>query len=68
MIITVNMKNYKFGKQANRIYKGFGMLDTETDEFISHDGFAPYVLTKKYIAQSMIDCGWAASLKTVQHS
>lgn len=47
MIKAVNMKGYKFGKLASRMYAGFGMLDTETDEFLSFDGFHPYVLDRK---------------------
>lgn len=55
MIKAVNMKSYKFGKRANIMYSGFGMLDTETNTFVSFDGVTPYVLTTKKIIQSCID-------------
>ena len=65
MIKAVNMKNYRFGKLANIMYKGFGMLDTETNSFVSFDGKTPYVLTTKKIIQSCIDGGWAEKLERV---
>lgn len=68
MIIAVNMKNYKFGKSANIMYKGFGILDTETDSFISLDGFHPYTLDRKCLIQGCIDANWPASLKRVAHA
>lgn len=68
MIKAVNMKNYKFGKLANVRYSGFGMLDTETDTFVSFDGVTPYVLTTKKIIQSCIDGGWAETLKRAAHT
>ena len=65
MIKAVNMKNYKFGKLANIEYIGFGMLDTETNTFVSYDGFKPYVLERKKMIQSCIDAGWPATMKRV---
>lgn len=68
MIKAVNMKNYRFGKSANKYYIGFGMLDTDTNTFVSFDGCTPYVLsTKKYI-QSCIDGDWAKSMYRVAHA
>lgn len=68
MIKAVNMKNYRFGKLANRVYNGFGMLDTETNTFVSFDGVNPYVLTTKKYIQSCIDGNWAETLKRVAHA
>lgn len=68
MIKAVNMKNYRFGKLANRAYIGFGMLDTETNTFCSFDGVNPYVLEKKKIIQSCIDAGWPETLKRAAHA
>lgn len=68
MIKAVNMKNYKFGKLGNIRYTGFGMLDTESDTFVSFDGATPYVLGTKRIIQSCIDGAWADTLKRVAHS
>lgn len=65
MIKAVNMKNYRFGKNANRYYVGFGMLDTETNTFVSFDGIHPYVLGTKKIIESCIAGDWAATLKRV---
>lgn len=68
MIKAVNMKGYKFGKLASRMYAGFGMLDTETDEFLSFDGFHPYVLDRKKVIQSCIDGGWTETMQRVAHA
>ena len=68
MIKAVNMKGYRFGKLANIEYKGFGMLDTETNTFVSFDGVRPYVLTTKKIIQSCIDAGWASDMKRAAHA
>lgn len=68
MIIAVNMKGYKFGKLANIRYSGFGMLDTETNTFVSFDGTTPYVLNTKKLIQSCIDGGWAETLKRAAHA
>ncbi len=68
MIKAVNMKKYRFGKLANRQYIGFGMLDTEANEFFSFDGQNPYVLTTKKIIQSCIDAGWPETMKRVTHA
>lgn len=57
MIKAVNMKNYRFGKLANAFYTGFGMLDTDTEKFVSLDGIHPYVLGRKKVIQSIIDGG-----------
>lgn len=68
MIKAVNMKSYKFGKRANIMYSGFGMLDTETNTFVSFDGVTPYVLTTKKIIQSCIDARWPETLKRAVHA
>lgn len=68
MMKAVNMKNYRFGKMANRMYIGFGILDTETDEFVSHNGKDPFVLTTKKHVQSCIDADWPATLQRVAHA
>ncbi len=68
MIKAVNMKNYRFGKLANKQYIGFGMLDTKTNEFLSFDGQNPYVLTTKKIIQSCIDAEWPETMKRVTHA
>lgn len=68
MIKAVNMKNYRFGKKANIAYKGFGMLDTETDTFVSFDGINPYVLATKKVIQGCIDGNWPETLKRVIHA
>lgn len=47
MLKAVNMKNYRFGKLQNIQYIGFGIIDTETNSFVSYDGFEPYVLERK---------------------
>ncbi|MCH5340094.1 MAG: hypothetical protein J1E01_01375 [Acetatifactor sp.] len=65
MIKAVNMKTYRFGKLANIRYSGFGMLDTETNTFVSFDSVTPYVLDTKKIIQSCIDAGWPETLKRV---
>lgn len=67
MIKAVNMKNYKFGKGANARYSGFGMLDTETNTFVSFDGVTPYVLNTKKVIQSCIDAGWPETLGRAAH-
>ena len=67
MIKAVNMKSYRFGKYGNIEYHGFGMLDTETDTFVSFDGRTPYVLATKKIIQSCIDANWPESLKRAAH-
>lgn len=53
MIIAVNMKDYRFGKLANITYSGFGLLDTATGLFVSHDGRRPYVLNSKHTIAAM---------------
>lgn len=68
MIKAVNMKDYKFGKHENIFYKGFGMLDTESNTFVSFDGATPYVLRTKKIIQSCIDEGWPETLKRAAHA
>lgn len=68
MMKAVNMKNYRFGKNANSYYEGFGILDTETDTFASFDGRDPYVLRRKHIVQSCIDAGWTETMKRVAHA
>lgn len=65
MIKAVNMKNYRFGKNGSRAYKGFGIIDTETNTFASFDGFHPYVLAQKKYIQSCIDGGWVETLDRV---
>ena len=64
MIIAVNMKNYKFG--AGRFtcsMQGFGMLDTDTDQFVSMDGRVPYVLRTKKIVEGCIAAGWPEQIR-----
>lgn len=68
MIKAVNMKTYRFGKLENIMYSGFGMLDTETNTFVSFDGVKPYVLDTKKIIQSCIDAGWPETLKRTAHA
>lgn len=68
MIKAVNMKSYRFGKLANRYYKGFGMLDTETNTFVSFDGVNPYVLGSKKYIQSCIDGDWPKTMRRVAHA
>lgn len=68
MIKAVNMKNYRFGKNANQYYIGFGMLDTETNTFVSLDGIHPYVLGTKKIIEACIAGDWAATLERVAHA
>lgn len=64
MIKAVNIKPYRFGKLGNMAYsKGFAMLDTDTNEFLSADGKFPYVLETKKIIQSCIDAGWEDILR-----
>ena len=65
---AVNMKNYRFGQQANHQYIGFGILDEATNTFASFDGKNPYVLPIKKTIQSCIDAGWADSLKRVGYT
>lgn len=66
MIKAVNMKNFRFGKNGNVEYIGFGMWDEETNEFCSFDGFRPYVLAKKKYIDSCIAADWAETLKRVK--
>lgn len=68
MIKAVNMKGYRFGKLGNIEWKGYAMLDTDTNEFLSIDGFKPYVLTRKKYIQSCIDGGWASDMKRVNYT
>lgn len=68
MIKAVNMKNYRFGKLGNIRYTGFGILDTESNEFLSFNGKDPYVLTKKKVIQSCIDAEWYTTMKRVTHA
>ena len=65
---AVNMKNYRFGKYANKWYIGFGILDEETNTFASFDGKHPYVLPRKKIIQSCIDAGWPETLQRVGYT
>lgn len=64
---AVNMKNYKFGKLGNTYYEGFGILDTETNSFVSLDGIHPYVLAKKSIIQICIDDNLLGETKRVAY-
>lgn len=57
MIIAVNMKNYRFGYNGCVGFNGFGMLDTETGKFVSHDGKYPYVLRTKKLVTACINNG-----------
>lgn len=67
MIKAVNMKGFRFGKNANMGFRrGFGMLNTETNEFYSFDGVTPYVLETKKLVQSCINGNWVDTLKTVK--
>lgn len=53
---AVNMKNYKFEKKTTTsIYKGFGILNEETNTFVSLDGTHPYVLGSKKAIQACIN-------------
>lgn len=62
------MKKYRFGKNSNIEYIGFGMIDTETDKFLSLDGFKPYVLATKKIIQGCISGGWSDTMKQVSYT
>lgn len=68
MLKAVNMKGYRFGKNANIEYNGFGMLDTSTGTFVSHDGRRPYTFSLKRTAQSCIDAGWPVGMARVAHA
>jgi hypothetical protein len=69
MIKAVNIKGYRFGKLGNRSYgRGFAMVDTERDEFVSWDGKTPYVLESKKLIQSCINAGWPATMKRCTHA
>lgn len=68
MIKAVNMKNFRFGKAGNVRYVGFGMLDTETNDFVSFDGCTPYVLKTKKLIESCIAAEWPETMKRAQHA
>lgn len=69
MLKAINIKGYRFGRNANQWYSdGFAMLDTETDTFVSLDGFTPYILRTKKLVQACIDAGWPETMKRVAHS
>ena len=64
MIKAVNMKGYRFGKLGSWSYKGFGMLDTDTNSFISQCGRHPWTFDRKKDAQRIIDEeSWIYGLK-----
>ena len=65
MYKVVNMKNYRFGNLNNIQYVGFGIINLDTNTFVSLDGFKPYVLDRKYIMQSVVDSGCCEDLKKV---
>lgn len=65
MYKVVNMKNYRFGNLNHIQYVGFGIINLDTNTFVSLDGFKPYVLDRKYIMQSVVDSGWCEELKKV---
>ena len=65
MYKVVNMKNYRFGTLKNIQYVGFGIINLDTNTFVSLDGFKPYVLDRKYIMQSVVDSGCCEDLKKV---
>lgn len=53
---AVNMKKYEFKKESTTsIYMGYGILDEETNTFVSLDGVHQYVLCKKSTAQTCIN-------------
>lgn len=67
MLKAVNMKGYKFGEKGCKFFlKGFGMIDTETNEFASFDGKIPYVLSTKKLVESCIVSGWAERMLRVK--
>ena len=68
MLKAVNMKNYRFGKKANIGAYGFGILDEETNTFVSLEGFRPYCLRTKKIMQSIIDSGWCDQMERVAYT
>lgn len=69
MIKAVNVTSYRFGKLANMCYsRGFGALDTETNEFLSLDGKFPYVLERKKLVQSVIDANWNSWMKRIAYT
>ena len=68
IIKVVNMKNYKFGALGNIWYRGFGMLDTETNSFVSFTGFEPCVYAKKKLVQSFVDSGWPLGQKRIAYT
>lgn len=65
MYKVVNMKNYRFGNLNNIQYVGFGIINLDTNTFVSLDGIKPYVLDRKYIMQSVVDSGCCEDLKKV---
>lgn len=68
MIKAVNIKNYKFKNGSAYFSRGYAMIDTETNEFVSFDGVLPYVLDRKNIIQSCIDGGWWQQMKRCKAS
>lgn len=68
MMKAVNMKGYKFGSGSYKFtMNGFGMFDTETEEFVSFDGKIPYVLRTKKLTEICIEGKWPEKLKRVKH-
>ena len=65
MYKVVNMKNYRFGSLKNKQYVRFGIINLDTNTFVSLDGFKPYVLDRKYIMQSVVDSECCEDLKKV---
>ena len=65
MLKAVNMKNYRFGELKNIMFVGFGIIDTQTNEFVSLDGNTPYVLDTKKIVQSVIDANCCDTMERV---
>jgi len=67
MLKAVNMKWYRFATKGGKFaMHGFGMVDTETNEFASFDGKVPYVLRTKKLIESCIADGWPEKMLRVK--
>lgn len=64
MLKAVNIKGYRFGKNADRYFaRGFAILDTETGDFLAYPASGiPYILDTKKVIQSCIDSNFETIL------
>lgn len=69
MIKAVNVKNMKFklNSKISMVYKGFAMLDTDSNTIVSYDGIHPYVLDGKKWIQACIDNNTADTMPRVAY-